>query len=104
MVRIRFTKRKQSKFLKDIIKCIGLKTEDLAKLCNVHGRTFRDWKRGKYQISYTALSKLCKVSQILIPKDIEILPEFWSVKKAASLGGKRYFELYGAPGSIESRS
>lgn len=103
MVRIRFIKTEQSKFLSDVIKCTGLKTEDLAKICNVHGRTFRDWRRGKYQMSYSALSKLCKVSRFPIPRDIEILPEFWSVKKTASLGGKRRFELYGAPGTIESR-
>ena len=54
-------------------------------------------------MNYDALSRLCKASKVPIPKDIEKLPEFWSINKAASLGGKRRFELYGAPGTIESR-
>jgi len=103
MVRVKFKGHRQSEFLKEITRRTSLSSEEAAKLCNVCGRTFRDWKRGKYQMDYDALSKLCKASKTPVPKDIEKLPEFWSVKKAASLGGKRRFELYGAPGTIESR-
>lgn len=103
MARVRFIRGNQSKFLENFIKRTGLTCREAAKLCNVCSRTFRDWKRDKYQISYKALSKLCKFSGISIPKDIEILKEFWSVEKASVLGGKRYFELYGIPGNIESR-
>jgi len=103
MARVKFIRGNQGKFLEDVIRRTGLTSEQAAKLCNVCGRTFRDWKRGKYQISYSALSKLCKASKIPIPKDIEVLKEFWSAEKTASLGGKRHFELYGAPGNIETR-
>lgn len=103
MVRVRFKGYKQAEFLKEILEHSALSSEKAARLCNVCGRTFRDWKRGKYQMSYDALSNLCKVSNMPIPKDIEKLPEFWSVKKASRMGGRRYFELYGVPGTIESR-
>jgi len=103
MVRVKFIEYKQSKFLEELMADAGLNSEQAAKSCNVCTRTFRDWKIGKYQISYTALSKLCRVSQIPVPKNIEILPEFWITKKAGSLGAKRRFELYGPLGTIESR-
>lgn len=103
MARVKFIRAKQSNFLEDVIKRAGLNLEQAAKLCNVCNRTFRDWKRGKYQISYSALSKLCEVSQLPIPKDIEILPEFWSIKKAGYLGGVRCVELHGNPGTLEGR-
>ncbi|MFH1646025.1 MAG: helix-turn-helix transcriptional regulator, partial [Candidatus Omnitrophota bacterium] len=103
MVRVRFTGYRQIKFLEEIIRRTGLSSEDVAEICNVCGRTFRDWRRGKYTMTYDALSKLCEISKIYIPENIDILPKFWSIKKASILGGKRHFELYGAPGSIESR-
>jgi len=103
MVRVRFKGYRQSEFLKGVLKHTCLTSKEAARVCNVCGRTFRDWKRGKYQMNYDALSRLCKASKVPIPKDIEKLPEFWSINKAASLGGKRRFELYGAPGTIESR-
>lgn len=103
MVRVRFIKYRQSKFLEELMKRASLDSEQAARLCNVCPRTFRDWKRGKHQINYDALCRLCKVSQIPIPKNIEILPESWSAKKAGSLGGKRCFELYGPLGTMESR-
>lgn len=103
MSRVKFHKGKQRKFLEDTIRCTSSKPEQAARLCNVCSRTFRDWKREKYRISYSALSKLCEVSQLPIPNGIRILPEYWNLKKAASLGGKKRFELYGPPGTIESR-
>lgn len=103
MVRVRFIKYRQSKFLEELMRRTDLNSEQAARLCNVCSRTFRDWKRGKYQMSYDTLSKLCRVSRIPMPKNIKTLPEFWSTRKAASLGGKRRFELYGPPGTIESR-
>jgi len=103
MIRVKFAGHQQIRFLNQIMGQTGLGSEDAAKICNVCGRTFRDWRRGKYTMSYDALSKLSKVSKMPIPENIEILPEFWSIDKASRLGGKRYFELYGAPGTIESR-
>jgi len=103
MARVRFLRKGQSKFLEDIMKHTGFNAEQISKICNVCSRTFRDWKREKYNMSYEALSKLCKVLHFPMPEDIKILPDFWSVSKAGRLGGKRHFELYGAPGNKESR-
>jgi len=66
-------------------------------------RTLRDWRREKYNINYGSLKRICKKLNTAIPKDTEILPEYWSAGKAAKLGGRRYAELYGSPGTLESR-
>lgn len=103
MARAKFDRGSQRKFLDDVMKRTGLKLGQAARLCNVCSRTFRDWRREKYRISYNALSKLCEASKLSVPKDIEILPDYWSVKKAAHLGGIRYVELHGNPGTLEGR-
>ena len=100
---MKFLDHREVKFLREIVEQAGLNSKDAAKICNVCDKTFRDWRRGKYTMSYDALSKLCSVLKVSMPSDIEILPEFWNIDKASRLGGKRYFEIYGAPGSIESR-
>ena len=40
-------------------------------------------------MAYEALLKLQKISKIPSPKNIKILPEYWSTKKASRLGAKR---------------
>jgi len=103
MARVEFTKSKQSEFLDFIQKRIKLTYSQLAEICNVCERTFRDWERDKHKINYLALVKLCKVAKVSIPKDIKMLAEYWNVKRAGRAGGKKYMELYGALGTLESR-
>jgi len=55
-------------------------------------------------MSYEALLKLCRISNISIPKITKILPEYWSAKKAARLGAIERNNLYGNPGTPEGRS
>lgn len=103
MARVKFTKGTQGKFLKSIQEKTHLTCGQLAKLCNICERTFRDWRRERYKISYIALSSLCKAAKVSMPKNIKVMTEYWNIKKAASLGAKKRYELYGAPGNIESR-
>ncbi|MDP2905318.1 MAG: hypothetical protein Q8O22_03330 [Candidatus Omnitrophota bacterium] len=38
-----------------------------------------------------------------MPKGVKSLPDYWYCKKAAVLGAKRRYELYGNPGTVEGR-
>jgi len=101
--RIKFPEGKQRQFLQEANAALNMKNSELAKIAGVHARTFRDWKREKNNISFLHLFSICYKMKVDIPKGIEILPPYWSVKKASKLGGRRYVELYGAPGTMESR-
>jgi len=103
MTRVRFSKSKQRKFLKNVKLRLGGTWDGVSKVCKVHPRTVRDWAREKYNMSYEAVRQLSNATKHSIPRGIRILPEYWSVKKASRLGGRKRFELYGPPGTIESR-
>ena len=51
-----------------------------------------------------ALNRLCQLANLPHPPDATLLPEHWSVHKAARLGGLRHVELYGSPGTSEGRA
>lgn len=101
--RVKFPRGKQKKFLEDTLDTLDIKLSGLAKISNVCDRTLRDWKREKYNIGLSSLESICEKMKINLPKDVKILPEYWSVEKASKLGGRRHVELYGSPGTPESR-
>ena len=102
MHRAIFKKGKQTIFIDSIRKKSGLSSGELARKCNVCGRTFRDWGREKYSLPYDSLKKLCRITNIEMPR-VKILPEYWHIARASKLGGKRHFELYGSPGTPSGR-
>ncbi len=75
----------------------------LAGRIGVHARTFRDWRREKWQMDDVSLNRLCRLAALPTPRDVTVLPEHWSVQKAARLGGLRRFQLHGSPGTLEGR-
>ena len=82
--------------------CSGI--EQLAHICDVHPRTVRDWRREKHRMSYEALQRVSRHLGLPIPVTLRVLPEFWHIRKAGSLGGQRRFQLYGGVlGSFEGR-
>lgn len=103
MARVEFSKIKQSSFLDFIQKKESLTNGQIAEKCNVCERTFRDWKRDKYKMSYFALQRLCVMAGVSMPKGIKVLTEHWGVSIAGRVGGKKYMELYGSLGTLESR-
>jgi len=54
-------------------------------------------------MSNAALTKLCKISGIVIPKSAKILPEYWSAQQYCRLGAQRRYEIYGQLGTPEGR-
>lgn len=103
MPRIVFAKGKQGQFLTEIKQIMNTRAENLALDCGVHPRTIRDWQREKYLISQEAVTSLQKISGILCPKILEILPDYWSTRKAGQVGARGRLTRYGNPGTADGR-
>jgi len=70
----------------------------------INRRTLNDWKREKYFLPLSFFKKICRLAKLKEPSNIEIRPPFWSVRKAAKIGGKIAFQKYGlVGGSPEKR-
>lgn len=102
-MRVKFPAGKQKRFLEKALFSLGRDQSELSKISGVCERTSKDWKREKYNMDLRSLEKICERLKRNLPQDIKILPEYWSVKKASRLGGRRYVELYGSPGTPEGR-
>lgn len=103
MPRIIFQDNNQSQFIKNVKEANGLSNKELASLCGVHERTFRDWMRSKYSISEKAFKILAAKYGSPLPKNIKIVDDYWYVTKGARKGALRRNKLYGPPGSVASR-
>ena len=103
MPRVVFAKGEQSEYLTAVKQAMKTRVENLALDCGVHPRTIRDWQREKYLISQKAATSLQKISGIPCPRILEILPDYWSTRKAGQVGARRRFERYGSPGTADGR-
>jgi hypothetical protein len=103
MPRMVFAKGTQGQFLTEIKQIMNTGTENLALNCGVHPRTICDWQREKYLISEDAVTSLQKISGIPCPKFLEILPDYWSTKKAGQVGARGRLTRYGNPGTADGR-
>mgnify|MGYP001558621480 CR=1 FL=1 len=103
MDRLLFKSGELRLFIVQVQAKMEMDSEKLAKLTGVSGRTVRDWRREKFNPTKEHIEKMSELSGITIP-EYKILSSYWYVKRAARLGGKRTFELYGLLGTKESRS
>lgn len=103
MARVALALDEQIELLKTAQQALGFTQAQMAHVCQVHCRTFSDWRRGKYRMRYEALERLVKMSGISIGQDVGSVPEFSHVRAAARLGGLRRDSLYGNPGTPEGR-
>ena len=103
MARVVFVKGEQSEYLTTVKQTMESRVENLALDCGVHPRTIRDWQREKYLISQEAVTSLQKISGIPCPRILEILPDYWSTRKAGQEGARRRLERYGNPGTTDGR-
>ncbi len=101
MSRIIFKKGQQSKWLNDFL--VNRNIDELANVCDVSARTFRDWRREKYTISEKALLALCKIYNVNLPKQIKYVHDFWYIAKGAKLGALKRLEAYGPLGTADGR-
>lgn len=103
MDRLDFKPGELQMYIKSVQNKLKLGSEDIGKLLNLSGRTIRDWKREKFKPTKIHIDKLGQLSGIEIPK-YQLLPQYWNIRKAAKLGGKRRYQLYGLLGDLETRS
>lgn len=102
MYRLQFKMGELSRFIASAQNKLELDSEELGKRLGISGRTIRDWKREKFNPNNIAINKLSSLAGISIPEH-KVLKEYWHVKKAASLGGRKRHELYGLLGNSETR-
>lgn len=104
MPRVIFPGNAQVDYLKMVKLKSGLNSNQLAIICGVVGRSFRDWARGKLTISEAALNRLQdKFPQIKAPENIKVVDDYWYAAKGSKKGALRRLELYGPPGTPEGR-
>jgi len=104
MPRIKFKKGSQAKFLSDVVRYLGFDWPQLSRKIKVHPRCLSDWRREKYTIPESVFKRITKLTgeEIRVPAH-KILPDFWSIEKAARKGGRVVAEKYGGPGTPEGR-
>ncbi len=52
---------------------------------------------------YDCLKRISKEAGLIPPGQLRLVPDFWHIPAAARLGGQRRAQLYGPPGTLESR-
>ena len=52
---------------------------------------------------YESLKTICEKTGLPLPTGLRVVPEYWHIREAARLGGRRRAQLYGPPGTLESR-
>ncbi len=75
----------------------GLAWNDIAHECKISIRHLTDLRRGVYSISQLKTDLVREKFGVELPKDVVVRKNYWYIPKAAKLGGKRHFELYGPP-------
>jgi len=84
-VRILLKKGEQKIFMERVLSNISVKKA--AKLCNLSERTIRDWRREKFLMDKNSMFKLCKKTEIPMPKNLKEKDDYWYSLKGAKLGG-----------------
>ncbi len=104
MARIKFSQKAQGDFLTRVKTTSGFTWCQLAGKIGVHHRTLFDWRREKFTISQSALKQCLQITagKIITPP-YKVLPDFWSIPKAARMGGISRAKKYGSPGTPEGR-
>jgi hypothetical protein len=101
--KVLFKTGEQTVFLNKVIKNSTLSPKKIAHLCNVHPRTFFDWKREKYNMQHQAFLTLAKQFKIDAPKPQKILDQYWDMASRGHKGGKSFIKKYGSIGSQKSK-
>ena len=105
MSRIKFKKNQQAKFILEAKNVTSLGWSDIAEKLNITPRTLTNWKEERFTLSENAFKKLLEISggKIKNVGTYEVLPDFWSVLKAAKKGGIALAKKYGGPGTPDGR-
>lgn len=94
--RVVFPQQRQQKFFEAVLELIPV--PEAANLCSVSERTIRDWKRGKYLASETAVRVLSERTSTPVPKNIQLRSPYWYTSLGARRGAQAVLKKYGRIG------
>lgn len=93
--RVSFRNGSQAKFFNLVKKKLNISsTKKLAQIMGIHPRTLNDWERGGTSVSLYFLEKICHVSKIEIPKNIEVKERYWYTRVGIA-GANALHQKYG---------
>lgn len=103
--RYKLSKEIQTKYLQKVEFVSKLSHEQLAILFGVVGRSYRDWKRGKFAIPQRVVKIIEKKYHIDFPSSKQKTLSLWQkIKRDVShKGGIALVQKYGGPGTPEGR-
>lgn len=82
-------------FFETVYKKSRLNLESLGTKVDIHSRTLRDWRRGKYTPKVEVLQKISLLSGVPMPKINKYLNDYWHAPIAARLGRQAVTKKYG---------
>lgn len=96
----------QKSYFEQVEKVSNVHGDHLASLFGVVGRTYRDWKRGKFPVPEKAIDIIEKQFHVPFPSSKQIALRAWmDTRTAAAIkGGLKRVQKYGSPGTPEGRS
>lgn len=103
--RYKLPKNIQTEYLNNLERSTNLRGNELASLFSVVGRTYRDWKRGKFAIPIRVVEIIEQKFHILFPySKVQALSKWQESKRIiSSKGGIALFLKRGGPGTLEGR-
>jgi len=106
MDRLKFCKKgEQKEYLIRVEKASGLDSEELAREVGVVSRSYRDWKREKFNIPKKAAEIFIEKYGVVPPEKIFKMKARWLKARRVDWvrGGLNYYIKYGNPATIEGR-
>lgn len=96
----------QRDYLIEVEKVSGFSGDNLAKLLGIVGRSYRDWKRGRYSITQDAVEIIEEKFGLELPYSKKKALQLWRIAKieASRKGGLAVLKKYNGPGTPEGRS
>lgn len=103
--RYKLPKGLQRRYLMDAEKRSECTSDEMAKMLGIVGRSYRDWRRGKFGISQKAVEIIERKFGLRLPYSKKVAFEAWRLAKisASSKGGIAVSVKYGGPGTLEGR-
>lgn len=94
--RVIFSKGEQHKFLEKAQALLLYSRSEISKKLKVHPRTYCGWYLERGSMPLGSVREICTLTNLKLPSNITIKEPFWSVHKAARIGGVRRYQKYGS--------
>ena len=103
--RLIFSLGGQIEFLRMVEKRSGLKVDDLSRLVGIVPRSYRDWRKGKLNMSEKAADIFCERFDLTLAEDKKEMIKKWRERRSeiGTRGGKATFKIHGSPATLEGR-